>query len=91
MINKKYRFKYWIGQIHLWLGLTSGLFVCFLGITGCILAFEREIEDITQPYRFVKTENRPYIEPSKLKTIADAKVPGKHAHSVGYEKAKQQR
>jgi uncharacterized iron-regulated membrane protein len=88
VINKKYRFKYWIGQIHLWLGLTSGLFVCFLGITGCILAFETEIENDTQSYRFVEAENRPYIEPSKLKAIADSKVPGKHAHSVGYEKGK---
>lgn len=84
--TKKYRFKYWIGQIHLWLGLTSGLFVCFLGITGCILAFEREIENVTQPYRFVEIQNKPFIEPSKLRLIADKVLPGKHAHSVSYEK-----
>jgi uncharacterized iron-regulated membrane protein len=88
VINKKYRPKYWIGQIHLWLGLTSGLFVCFLGITGCILAFETEIEDATQSYRFVQVQNSPYIAPSKLKAIADREVPGKHAHSVSYEKGK---
>ncbi|WP_276089050.1 PepSY-associated TM helix domain-containing protein [Pedobacter sp. JY14-1] len=88
MIRKKFRFKYWIGQVHLCMGLISGLFVCFLGITGCILAFEREIENFTQPYRFVKPENRVYLEPSVLKNIADKQVPGKHAHSVGYEKGK---
>lgn len=88
MIDRKFRFKYWVGQIHLWLGLSSGLFVCFLGLTGCILAFETEIENATQPYRFVTAQNQPYLPPSKLKAIADAKVPGKHAHSVGYEKGK---
>jgi len=88
VIDRKFRFKYWVGQIHLWLGLSSGLFVCFLGLTGCILAFETEIENATQPYRFVTAQNQPYLPPSKLKAIADAKVPGKHAHSVGYEKGK---
>jgi uncharacterized iron-regulated membrane protein len=87
-IKKKKTIKHWIGQIHLWLGLTSGLFVCFLGVTGCILAFEREIESVTQPYRFTEALAKPYIEPSKLKAIADKLVPGKHAHSVSYEKGK---
>ncbi|MES2826527.1 MAG: PepSY-associated TM helix domain-containing protein [Bacteroidota bacterium] len=86
MNSKKKTPKYWIAQVHLWLGLTSGLFVCFLGITGCILAFEREIEDATQSYRFVKTENKPYLSPTVLKSIADKKIPGKHAHSVSYQK-----
>jgi uncharacterized iron-regulated membrane protein len=75
--NKKHTLKYWIRNIHLWLGLTSGLFVCFLGITGCLLAFEREIENVTQPYRFVEPQKRTYLEPSRLKAIADKHVPGK--------------
>ncbi|MEM6264793.1 MAG: PepSY-associated TM helix domain-containing protein [Bacteroidota bacterium] len=33
-----------IGQLHLWLGLISGLVVFILGITGCIWAFEEEIK-----------------------------------------------
>ncbi|WP_316820255.1 PepSY-associated TM helix domain-containing protein [Pedobacter gandavensis] len=88
MSNKKNKFKYWTGQLHLWLGLLSGLFVCFLGITGCILAFEHEIENITQPYRFAKVEQRAKIAPSELKKIADKALPGKHAHSVGYQEGK---
>ena len=86
--NKKKTFKYWTGQLHLWLGLLSGLFVCFLGITGCILAFEREIENVTQPYRFAKVEQRALMAPSLLKKIADEALPGKHAHSVGYQPGK---
>ncbi|TDQ06856.1 PepSY-associated TM helix domain-containing protein [Pedobacter metabolipauper] len=88
MSKRKNRFKYWIGQIHLWLGLTSGLFVCFLGITGCVLAFEREIENVSQPYRFTETQHKPLLEPSRLKEIADKAIPGKHAHSVSYQPGK---
>lgn len=54
------RLKKWIGKIHLWLGLSSGLVVVFLGITGCILAFQQEIEAVTQPYQYVKEQNKKY-------------------------------
>ncbi|SKB83267.1 PepSY-associated TM helix domain-containing protein [Daejeonella lutea] len=74
-----------IGKVHLWLGLASGLFVCFLGITGCILAFQREIEDATQSYRFTEVQKKQVLAPSALKAIADKELPGKSAHSIGYE------
>ncbi|WP_069658684.1 PepSY-associated TM helix domain-containing protein [Arcticibacter eurypsychrophilus] len=77
-----------IGKLHLWLGLISGLLVLFLGITGCILAFEREIENATQPYRFTKTQQSTLLQPSVLKQIADQELPGKAAHSIGYEPGK---
>jgi uncharacterized iron-regulated membrane protein len=86
--RKNQNWKPWIRKIHLWLGLTSGLFVCFLGVTGCILAFEREIENLTQSYRFVEQQKHPYLEPSRLKSIADPLVAGKQAHSISYEKGK---
>lgn len=73
-----------IGKIHLWLGLGSGLIVCFLGITGCILAFEQEIEKATQPYRFVQPQSKKYLPPSLLKVFADDQLPDKKAHSVTY-------
>lgn len=78
-------FKKLIGKIHLWLGLTSGLLVLFLGITGCILAFESEIEDLTQPYRFTQQQSKPLLPPSELKKLADNALPGKHAHSIAYQ------
>lgn len=43
--NKKNTFKQFIGQLHLWLGLTSGLVVLFLSITGCIFVFSQEISE----------------------------------------------
>lgn len=73
-----------VGKIHLWLGLASGLVVLFLGVTGCILAFQREIEDATQGYRFVKEEQKSFIAPSVLRDIGAAQLPGKHLHAVLY-------
>lgn len=86
--KKNKTFKYWVGRIHLWLGLISGLFVCFLGITGCILAFEREIENVTQPYRNLEVQNNPLLPPTALKKIADQALPNKHAHSITYQPGK---
>lgn len=75
-----------IGKLHLWLGLASGLLVLFLGVTGCILAFQREIETLTVPYQYVEPQDRPYLPPSAIEKIATQALPGKHAHSVAYGK-----
>ena len=89
MVSKhKYRLKHWIGKIHLWLGLTSGLFVCFLGITGCILAFQREIEDAVQSYRYAEIRNTPLLPPSEIKKIANRRLPDKEVHSISYQKGR---
>lgn len=82
------RFKKIIRNVHLWLGLASGLLVVFLGITGCMLAFQREIEHATQPYHFVEDRGKAKLAPSVLKAIADTRLPGRNAHSVSYEKGK---
>lgn len=74
-----------VRNIHLWLGLFSGLIVVFLGITGCVLAFQKEIETVTQGYRDVTAEARPLLPPSRLKAIGAAQLPGKHLHAVLYE------
>ncbi len=78
-------FKKSIRKIHLWLGLASGLIIVFLGITGCILAFQREVEDVTQDYRFVRAESKEFMAPSKLQSIAMTALPGKEVHAVAYE------
>ena len=81
------RFKKIIGKIHLWLGLGSGLIVVFLGITGCILAFEHEIRAVTQPYWFAKEEAKPYLPPGILKQQAEAVLEGKKANNLDYSEA----
>lgn len=39
-------FKKIILKIHLWLGLSSGLIIFILGITGCIYVFEEELKPL---------------------------------------------
>ena len=46
-------FKKLILKIHLWLGLSSGLIVVILGITGCLYAFEEELRPIVHDYYYV--------------------------------------
>ncbi|MFT4062239.1 MAG: PepSY-associated TM helix domain-containing protein [Edaphocola sp.] len=81
-------FRKWMGKIHLWLGLASGIIVCFLGLTGCLLAFEKEIENLTQPYRFVAARNEQLLAPSALQQIAVGHLPGKKLHSISYQPGK---
>ena len=64
-------FKKITRKIHLWLGLGSGLVVLFLGITGCLLAFEIEIRNLTESFRKIKEEDKAYLPPSALKIIAE--------------------
>ncbi|MEP7317592.1 MAG: PepSY-associated TM helix domain-containing protein [Panacibacter sp.] len=73
-----------IGKLHLWLGLVSGSIVLFLGITGCILAFEQEIKSVTEPYQYVAASNKPVLPPSEMQQIAAAQLPGKTPHSIAY-------
>jgi uncharacterized iron-regulated membrane protein len=80
------KFKKSIGKIHLWLGLSSGLLVFVIAITGCIYAFQEEIQNLTQPYRFVKHQQQPVLRPSELKAIAEKELPGKKIHAVLYAK-----
>ncbi len=80
------KFKKSIGKIHLWLGLSSGLLVFIIAITGCIYAFQEEIQNLTQPYRFVEHQQQPVLRPSELKAIAEKELPGKKIHAVLYAK-----
>jgi uncharacterized iron-regulated membrane protein len=80
------RLKKSIGKVHLWLGLSSGLLVFVIAITGCIYAFQAEIQELTQPYRFVEHQQKPVLPPSKLKAIAEKELPGKKIHAVLYAK-----
>lgn len=73
-----------LGKAHLWLGLTSGLVVFIISVTGCLYAFKTEIEDLTQSYRYVQTEAKPLLSPSVLGAVGKRILPGKNLHSVTY-------
>ncbi len=73
-----------IGKIHLWLGIPTGLLVFVIAVTGCLYAFQEEIQQLSQPYRNVVQEDKPILPPSKLQVIAQNQLPGKLLHSVKY-------
>jgi uncharacterized iron-regulated membrane protein len=68
-------FKKKIRFIHKWLGLTSGLIVFIVSITGCIYCFHDEIKDLTREWRTVPVEAKPYIAPSVLQKKASEMFP----------------
>ncbi|MCW4469727.1 PepSY domain-containing protein [Flavobacterium sp. MFBS3-15] len=68
-------FKKKIRFIHKWLGLTSGLIVFIVSITGCIYCFHDEIKDMTREWRTVEAEAKPYIAPSVLQKKAKELYP----------------
>ncbi|GCC49925.1 PepSY domain-containing protein [Chryseotalea sanaruensis] len=81
----QFSFKKIAGKLHLWLGLTSGLVVFIVSITGCIYAFQYDLQELTQDYRHVVEQHTAFLPPSMLKDIAEAKLPGKKIHGVQYE------
>lgn len=82
--KNKYGFKKIIGLVHLWLGLISGILVVFLGITGCMLAFEQEIRSVTQPYLKTAVQDKPYLAPTVLKENAEKHLEGKKVNGIEY-------
>ncbi len=74
-----------IGKVHLWLGFSSGIIVFILSITGCILAFQLEIEDILFSYNHIKSQSGThFLPPSQLKAIAQKELPGRPANGITY-------
>lgn len=82
--SKKSLFKRIMAWLHLWLGLASGIIVVIVSITGCIYVFENEIRDFIEDWRFVEPQEKAFLLPSQLVTIADKAMKGKHATSVTF-------
>lgn len=72
--------------LHLWLGLISGIVVFIVALTGCILVFEQEFKDLTQPWlhapRPAKVE---YLAPSIIESKVASLFPDKKISSVWYQ------
>lgn len=64
--------------------MVSGIIVFIIAITGCIYAFQEEIQDYTQEYRHVKPREGEFMIPSKMQEIAQGELPDKHLHSIKY-------
>jgi uncharacterized iron-regulated membrane protein len=71
----KARRKLWL-DVHLWLGLLLGLFLSIFGITGSILVFHAEIDDLLNPAQLTVAE--PETAPD-YKPLAELFQAGKEA------------
>lgn len=80
--KNKSLFKRISAWMHLWLGLASGIIVVIVSITGCAYVFENEIKDFIEDWRFVEPQQKSFLLPTQLVSLADARMKGKHASSV---------
>jgi len=54
-------------QIHLWLGLATGIVVFIISITGCIYVFEEEIRDLTKSEKLeIPLQQKPFAGLEKI-------------------------
>ena len=73
--------------LHLWLGLGSGIVVFIVSITGCFYAFQQEIKDYFEPWRFVEVQNKQFLPPSTILNTALAYMPGQEPSGLTYSNA----
>jgi uncharacterized iron-regulated membrane protein len=64
--------------------MITGPLVFVIALTGCLYAFQEEIQNYTQPYRFYKKGPGPILAPSILKEKANNALPGKQLHAYQY-------
>jgi len=73
-----------IARLHLWLGLLTGLVMFIVCITGSIYVFEKEIRNITEPYRTISKQDKEYLNPSVLMEIASKALSGNEVIILEY-------
>ncbi len=73
-------------QLHLWLGLVSGLLVFIIAITGALYAFQEEFSNLGK-YKYVEIQPKEYLLPTDLEKIAEKTLPGKELHGIKYNTA----
>jgi len=80
-------FKKFIFQLHKILGLTTGLVIFIVAITGCCWAFKEEIESLYDDYKKVTPQNESILTPTKAKEIAKEIFPSNTVHGTVFKKA----
>jgi uncharacterized iron-regulated membrane protein len=65
-LNQK-KLKNTARQIHLWLGLATGIIVFVISITGCIYVFEEEIRNTSKETElFIPIQQKPFVGLAKI-------------------------
>ena len=68
--------EFWV-QVHLWLGLTLGLLGVFIGLSGSVLVFDREIDGLINSQRYRASEGPGELAYSEYVARAAAALQGK--------------
>jgi len=77
-------FKKFIFQAHKILGLTTGIVVFIVAITGCCWVFKEEIQSLTSTQEKIQPQNIPILNPTEVKNIAKDIYPEQTIHGVIY-------
>src|SRR5690606_27852425 len=65
-------------------GLTTGVVIFIISITGCIYVFQKEIKDLMEPWRFVPVRNAAFAPPSEILAAAKSVFPDKKPTGLTY-------
>jgi uncharacterized iron-regulated membrane protein len=77
--------KKWAGRLHLWLGLTTGIIVFIVAVTGCMFVFHDELQDLSREWRKVAPQEGDFVAPSLLRDRVQELYPGADASMVVYQ------
>ncbi|WP_343303883.1 PepSY-associated TM helix domain-containing protein [Chitinophaga niabensis] len=90
-MKKKQRFKNIVRKIHLWLGLSSGLVVFIVAITGALYIFEEEGRAMFQHrYYHIPESNagHPRLPVDQMQATVAARYPGEKITSIRFQETK---
>jgi len=74
-----------IRNLHKILGLSSGIVVFIVSVTGCFWVFKQEIDSLLDDgTTHVQEQAKPFITPTKARQIADQVFSGRHVHGTVY-------
>lgn len=73
-----------VRQLHLILGLASGLVVFIVAATGCLWVFQEEIRAWNNDLPAVARQDSPVVAPLEARRLAESALPGRHVHGTLY-------
>jgi uncharacterized iron-regulated membrane protein len=80
--NKPRLFKKWTGKLHLWLGLSVGLIIFIVSITGTLFVFKDEVENFTRKeviyHKEVNIAQKQVLPIRSLEKMVDEQVKEKY-------------
>ncbi|KAB1064866.1 PepSY-associated TM helix domain-containing protein [Salibacter halophilus] len=84
-LKKNITFRSVIRQLHLFLGLITGIIVFIVAITGCLWVFQEEIRELTrEPFSYEVSHNNAMVTPTRAKKMAQSVFPDKRIHGTLY-------